>query len=111
MRLSGRESRLAVSSLVLLGLAGCAEDNEAAIRQQAARAKGTIPGSRTAQAQDLAEYYEITPGLSGAGARGGPRPDQGAGYPEAKSAAGAGALWRMARPRTDQRTSPASVKR
>lgn len=111
MSLSSVGSRLALLSLGLLGLAGCAEDNEAAIRAQAARAKGTIPGSRTAQAQDMEEYYEITPGLRGAGARGGPRPDQGAGYPEAKSAAGNGALWRLARPRTDQGSGAAGVKR
>ena len=71
-------------AFAILGLAGCGEDNEAAIRQQAARAKGTIPGSRTAQAKTLEEYYEITPGVQGAGTRSGPRPDQGAGYPGAK---------------------------
>jgi hypothetical protein len=75
---------LALLSFCLLGLAGCGEDNEAAIQEQAAKAKGTIPGSRTAQAQTLEEYYEITPGVSGAGARSGPRPDRGAGYPGAK---------------------------
>jgi hypothetical protein len=67
--------------LGLMGLAGCAEDNEAAIKEQAAKAKGTIPGSRTAQAQTQEEFYEITPGVQGAGTRSGPRPDQGAGYP------------------------------
>lgn len=75
---------LAVLSLSYLGLAGCAEDNEAAMRRQAAKAKGTIPGSRTAQARTQEEYFEITPGLRGAGSSGGPRPDQGAGYPGAK---------------------------
>jgi hypothetical protein len=78
-----------VLSLVLLsacplGLAGCQEDNEAAIKEQAARAKGTIPGSRTAQAQTQEEYFEITPGVHGAGMTTGPRPDQGKGYPGAK---------------------------
>jgi hypothetical protein len=68
----------------LLGLAGCGEDNEAAMREQASKAKGTIPGSRTAQAQTQEEYYEITPGLRGAGTVSGPRPDQGKGYPGAK---------------------------
>ena len=69
---------------MLLGLAGCAEDNEAAIKEQASRAKGTIPGSRTAQAQTQEEYYEITPGVHGAGMRSGPVPDQGTGYPGTK---------------------------
>jgi hypothetical protein len=65
-------------------LAGCAEDNEAAIKAQAARAKGIIPGSRTAQAKTQEEYYDITPGVRGAGMQGGPRPDQGSGYPGLK---------------------------
>ena len=60
------------------------EDNESAIKQQEARAKGAIPGSRTAQAQTQEEYYEITPGVQGAGTASGPRPDQGAGYPGLK---------------------------
>jgi hypothetical protein len=76
--------RLAFLSYCLLGLVGCGPDNEAAIRAQAAKAKGTIPGSRTAQAQTQDEYYEITPGVRGVGVPGGPRPDQGAGYPGAK---------------------------
>jgi hypothetical protein len=84
MRLFTSGLSLALLSLFFLGLAGCAEDNEAAIKQQAAKAKNTIPGSRTAQAQTQEEYYEITPGLQGAGMRSGPRPDQGAGYPGAK---------------------------
>jgi hypothetical protein len=74
---------LAALSLLLLGLFGCAEDNEAAIKKQAASAKGTIPGSRTAQAQTQEEYYEITPGVHGAGMKSGPIPDQGKGYPGA----------------------------
>jgi hypothetical protein len=84
MRLFNSGLRLALLSLCVLGLAGCAEDNEAAIKEQASKAKGTIPGSRTAQAQTQDEYYEITPGLQGAGARSGPIPDQGTGYPGAK---------------------------
>jgi hypothetical protein len=103
--------RLALSSLCVVALAGCAEDNEAAIKEQAAKAKGTIPGSRTAQAQTQEEYYEITPGLRGAGARSGPRPDQGAGYPDAKTATSGSALWRLALPRTDQGTGHAGTKR
>jgi hypothetical protein len=75
---------LALSSICFLGLAGCAEDNEAFIKEQASKAKGTIPGSRTAQAQTQEEYYEITPGVRGAGTASGPRPDQGKGYPGAK---------------------------
>jgi hypothetical protein len=84
MRLFTSGLGLALTSYCVLGLAGCAEDNEAAIKQQAARAKGTIPGSRTAQAQTQDEYYEITPGVQGAGTRNGPRPDRGAGYPGVK---------------------------
>jgi hypothetical protein len=77
--------KLALLGSCVLGSAGCGEDNEAAFREQASRAKGTIPGSRTAQAQTQDEYYEITPGVrGGAGAPGGPRPDQGAGYPGSK---------------------------
>ncbi|MGP0062591.1 MAG: hypothetical protein ACLQGP_03175 [Isosphaeraceae bacterium] len=81
MRLFTIGLSLTLLGVFLLLLAGCAEDNEAMIKAQAAKAKGTIPGSRTAQAQTLEEYYEITPGLQGAGTRSGPRPDQGAGYP------------------------------
>jgi hypothetical protein len=77
-------SSLALIVCCLLGQAGCGEDNEAAIKQQAARAKGKIPGSRTAQAQTQEEYFEITPGVRGAGLSSGPRPDQGAGYPGVK---------------------------
>jgi hypothetical protein len=85
MRLFTSGSSLALLSFCLLGLAGCAEDNEAAMKAQAANAKGTIPGSRTAQAQTQREYYEITPGVQGgAGMPDGPRPDQGDGYPSAK---------------------------
>jgi hypothetical protein len=74
---------LALLASCFVGLAGCGEDNEAAIKEQASKAKGTIPGSRTAQAQTQDEYYEITPGVRGAGAPSGPRPDQGGGYPGA----------------------------
>jgi hypothetical protein len=84
MRLLTSGLSLALSGFCILALAGCAEDNEAAMREQAAKAKGTIPGSRTAQAQTQQEYYEITPGVKGAGAADGPRPDRGDGYPGAK---------------------------
>jgi hypothetical protein len=84
MKLFTRGLSFAVLSLGCQGLVGCAEDNESAIKQQEARAKGVIPGSRTAQAQTQEEYYEITPGVQGAGTASGPRPDQGAGYPGAK---------------------------
>lgn len=90
-RLSTRELGLALLGSCVLGLSGCAEDNEAAIRQQAAKAKGTIPGSRTAQAKTQEEYYEITPGVQGAGMAGGPRPDQGKGYPAPGQSLGPGA--------------------
>jgi len=84
MRFFASGLSLALLSFCFLGLAGCAEDNEAAIKEQASKAKGTIPGSRTAQAQTQEEYYEITPGVRGAGTRSGPRPDQGTGYPGPK---------------------------
>jgi hypothetical protein len=85
MNLFTRGFCLALSGSGLLGLAGCAEDNEAFIKAQAASAKGTIPGSRTAQAQSQEEYYQITPGVTGgAGMASGPRPDQGKGYPGTK---------------------------
>ena len=85
MRLFTGGMVFALLSVCFLGLAGCAEDNEAAIKEQARKAKGTIPGSRTAQAQTQEEYYEITPGVQGgAGTAKGPRPDQGKGYPGAK---------------------------
>jgi ABC-type phosphate transport system substrate-binding protein len=84
MRLFTNGLSLALLSFCFLGLAGCGEDNEAAINEQASKAKGTIPGSRTAQAQTQEEYYEITPGVQGAGTRSGPRPDQGTGYPGVK---------------------------
>jgi hypothetical protein len=82
MRLLDNGLSLALFCLCLFGLAGCAEDNEAAIKKQASLAKGTIPGSRTAQAQTQQEYFEITPGVrGGSGTASGPRPDQGNGYP------------------------------
>ena len=85
MRLFTSGLSLALSSSCLVGLAGCGEDNEAAIKLQAANAKNTIPGSRTAQAQTQEEYFGITPGVRGAGAAGGPRPDRGkSGYPGAQ---------------------------
>jgi hypothetical protein len=84
MRLFRTGLGLALLVWCFVGLAGCAEDNEAAMKEQAAMAKGTIPGSRTAQAQTQEEFYEITPGVSGAGTRSGPIPDRGSGYPGAK---------------------------
>jgi hypothetical protein len=84
MRLFTRGLSLALLSFYFLGLAGCGEDNEAAIKEQASKAKEKIPGSRSAQAQTQEEYYRITPGVQGAGTASGPRPDQGAGYPGAK---------------------------
>jgi hypothetical protein len=85
MRSFAKGSSIAFLSTCFVALAGCAEDNEAAIKKQAADAKTAIPGSRTAQAQSQDEYYEITPGVQGAGTTSGPRPDQGKGYPGAKS--------------------------
>ena len=84
MRFSKIRSPFALLGSGFLCLAGCGEDNEAAIREQASRAKGAIPGSRSAQAQTQEEYFRITPGVQGAGTASGPRPDQGAGYPGAK---------------------------
>jgi hypothetical protein len=84
MRLSTGRFCVALFGYCFFGLAGCGEDNEAAIKEQASKAKNTIPGSRSAQAKTQDEYYEITPGVRGAGMVRGPRPDQGAGYPGAK---------------------------
>jgi hypothetical protein len=84
MRFFKIRSLFALLGSGVLCLAGCGEDNEAAIREQASRAKGAIPGSRSAQAQTQEEYFQITPGVQGAGTASGPRPDQGAGYPGAK---------------------------
>jgi hypothetical protein len=84
MRFFTSGSSPVVLGVCFLGLAGCAADNEAAIKEQARKAKGTIPGSRTAQAKTQEEYYEITPGVQGAGMTTGPRPDQGKGYPGPK---------------------------
>jgi hypothetical protein len=82
MRLLNRGLSVALWFICVLGLAGCQEDNEAFIKDQAAKAKNMIPGSRTAQAQTQEEYYQITPGAQGgAGTKIGPVPDQGDGYP------------------------------
>ena len=89
MRLLVNGLSLALLCFCLLGLAGCAEDNEAAFKKQASQAKGTIPGSRTAQAQTQQEYFEITPGVrGGSGSTSGPRPDQGNGYPRPRVVVG-----------------------
>ena len=84
MRLFTSGLSLALLSFCFLGLAGCGEDNEAAIKEQASKAKGTIPGSRTAQAQTQEEYLRDHPWSAGGGYASGPRPDQGTGYPGAK---------------------------
>jgi hypothetical protein len=81
MRLFCKGFGLATLGFCALACSGCAEDNEAEFKKQAATAKGTIPGSRTAQAESQEEYFAITPGIGGAGTRTGPRPDQGTGYP------------------------------
>jgi hypothetical protein len=81
MRLFCKGLGLAILGSSALALSGCAEDNEAEFKKQAATAKGTIPGSRTAQAESQEEYFAITPGIHGAGTKSGPRPDQGTGYP------------------------------
>ena len=83
MRIFFGRLSVALMCLCFFGLPGCAEDNEAFIKEQARNAKNKdgIPGSRTAQAQTQDEFYEITPGVTGAGTRTGPRPDQGTGYP------------------------------
>ena len=52
MRLFTSGLSLALLSFCFLGLAGCGEDNEAAIKEQASKAKGTIPGSRSRPGQD-----------------------------------------------------------
>lgn len=85
MRLFTSGLSLAFLSFCALGLAGCAEDNEAAIKQQMATARGKIPGARAAQAETPQEFYETAPGVAGGAGSGiGPRPDEGAGYPGAK---------------------------
>ncbi len=85
MRVVASGSSLSLLSLCVLGLAGCAEDNEAAIKAQASRVHEKIPGARAAQAETQEEFYKIAPGaLEGAGSLAGPRPDQGNGYPGQK---------------------------
>ena len=108
---STRKLSLALLSFGFLGSAGCGEDNEAAMREQASKAKGTIPGSRSDQAQTQEEYYEITPGVRGAGAQDGPRPDQGAGYPGVKSTPSASSSSRRAKSPSDQSTGSAGAKK
>jgi hypothetical protein len=84
MRFFTNRWSLTLLSCFCIGLAGCSEDNEAAIKEQARNAKGAIPGSRSAQAKTQEEYFEITPGVQGVGLTSGIRPDQGKGYPGAK---------------------------
>ena len=49
MRLFTTGLSLALLSFCFLGLAGCGEDNEAAINEQASKAKEKIPGARSPQ--------------------------------------------------------------
>jgi ABC-type oligopeptide transport system substrate-binding subunit len=85
MRLFTRGLGLTLLSSAALALAGCAEDNEAFIKEQKAKVKTTVPRARAAQAQSQEEFYEITPGVrGGVGTRVGPVPDTGPrGYPAA----------------------------
>jgi hypothetical protein len=112
MRLITKGLSLALLSICIVGFSGCQEDNEAAIKEQEATAKNTIPGSRTAQAQTPEEYYQITPGVQGgAGTRIGPIPDQGTGYPSPRSTGATNSLMRLAVPRSAQGTGSSSAKK
>ena len=79
MRLSTIGFSLALSCVCLVLLAGCGADNEGAIKEQAARARETIPGARSAQPRTQAEYARITFGVqTGVGVH------KGASYPGTK---------------------------
>ena len=78
MRLFTSGLSLALLSFCFLGLAGCGEDNEAAINEQASKAKEKIPGARSPQAKTQEEYYSITYGVQEVGT------GKGSGYPGAK---------------------------
>ena len=77
MKLFRSRMTLALLGLCVAGLAGCGEDNEAAINEQAARAKEKIPGARSPQAKTQDEYYQVTYGVKGVGT------GKGTGYPGA----------------------------
>jgi hypothetical protein len=78
MRLFTSGLCLALLSFCFLGLAGCGVDNEAAINEQASRAKEKIPGSRSPVAKTQREHFEITYGVQGVGT------GKGTNYPGAK---------------------------
>jgi len=61
-----------------MALAGCGEDNEAAIKEQASNSKEKIPGARSPVPKTQQEYYEITYGVQGVGT------GKGTGYPGAR---------------------------
>ena len=82
MRLFTNGLSLALLSFCFLGLAGCGEDNEAAINEQASKAKETIPGARSPQAKTQEEYYNITYGIQGVGT------GKGSSYPGEKVVVG-----------------------
>ncbi len=67
MKLYTRGSSHALLSFCFLGLAGCGEDNEAAIKEQAANSKEKIPGARSPMARTQDEYFETTYGVQGVG--------------------------------------------
>ena len=78
MRLFTSGLSLALLSFCFLGLAGCREDNEAAINTQMSRSKEKIPGAISPRAKTQDEYYEITYGVKGVGT------GKGSDYPGAK---------------------------
>lgn len=57
MKSSFRSLALALLSLGLLGILGCAEDNEASVREQASKTKGEA-GSTEAPPANQQEYFE-----------------------------------------------------
>lgn len=57
MRTFYRRAALAVTSLGLLGLVGCAEDNESELKKQEAKGGGSV--SKDAQPQTLEDYAKL----------------------------------------------------
>jgi len=78
MRLFTTGLSLALLSFCFLGLAGCGEDNEAAINDQASKTKERIPGARSPQPKTQEEYGSMTYGIQGVGT------GKGTGYPGKK---------------------------
>ena len=64
---------LALLSCCFLGLAGCAEDNEAAIKQQAPRRRDQSPVLAPPRPRLRKNITRLLPGIQGAGIESGPR--------------------------------------